>query len=91
MAFKNHYSQPWKDQTARQVWRCTWCGKDIAKGELYSNWTSPRSNDGTFGGVNKVHRECMPALLLGSYEYKPFNNARNPRKPDRPPGQVFNA
>lgn len=78
--WKRHFTQPWKKQAAREVHKCTWCGKEIAKGEVYANWISPRASDGSFGDSNKVHSECMPALLLGDYEYTPFRNARNPRK-----------
>ena len=81
--WKQNFTKPWKEQKANKDHRCTWCGKDICKGEVYANWTSPRAGDGSFGGWSKVHCACMPALMLGEYEYTPFRNARNPQGRDR--------
>lgn len=68
------FTLPWATKTANKDHICTWCGKSIVKGVKYATWLSPRAADGSFGDVSKVHAECLPALLQGPYEYKPFKN-----------------
>lgn len=62
--------------------RCTYCGEDILKGELYQEQT------GVWDGKafrNKFHSECFDALCEdGEGEFTPYSGER-PRADERAP------
>lgn len=82
------FSLPTKQVVAAKTHFCTWCNRNINKGDTYEYWRSV--GDGFT--ENRMHHEClMVAIADGTFQYKAYKNkhpswAAKPRKtaPDAP-------
>ena len=54
---------------ARKAHRCSWCGEDIVRGEMYQTWTYGDPTPTTV----RMHPECDRACSSRSDHYEPFD------------------